>query len=608
MQKLYAIVATAGLLASCGGTTVKTNGPEPAQAVAKDPVKVDPRELQVKQILATAAFYFDRGDTEFRDGHLEKARHDFDTCVDTFLLSGINPNDDKRLSSALDSYLTEIHNRELAAFKEGDGFTEAPLEPATIDELETPVEEPPPAAETNELIEKIESDIAGSDYDLPVVINSRVLAFISSFQNHRRDEIEGGLWRSGRYLPMIRGIFKEEGLPQDLAYMALIESSFKPNAYSRAQAMGMWQFILGTGRRYNLKVDWWVDERRDPEKATRAAANYLRDLHEMFGDWYLAMAAYNAGERKIEYGVEHTGRNDFWSLAETRYLRIETKNYVPAILAGMLIAKNQEQYGFSVEPDGELQFETVEVPTTTDLRLAAECADSTLSDLQALNPELRRLTTPKGTMNYRLRIPSGHMETFAENFSLVPPDKRVTWRLRSVEAGDTLTKLAGLYGTNVASILEANSLDRPELAAGTKLLIPMGPKLLAQAGGTTYSAPTRTTYTSGSSYTVRSGDTVYSIARKFDQSPTALMQRNGLRSSVIHPGDRLAVRSTSSSSSSRASFSYEKVVYQVKKGDTLFDIANHHNTTVESIRGLNGLSRSRDIYPGEKLIIYRGKK
>ncbi|MBI2840787.1 MAG: LysM peptidoglycan-binding domain-containing protein [Acidobacteria bacterium] len=607
MQKVYAFAGVAFLLVSCGGGGVKTKGPETVQVTAKASAPVDPKEIQIQQILATAAFYFERGETEFRDGHLEKARHDFDTCVDTFLLSGFDPGQDPRLSSALDNYLTEIHNRELVAFKDGDGFTEAPLEPATIDELEVPVEEPPTAAETDELIEKIEGDIAQSDYDIPVVINSKVLAFISSFQNRRRDEIEGGLWRSGRYLPMIRQILKEEGVPQDLAYVALIESSFKPNAYSRAAAMGMWQFILGTGQRYKMKTDWWVDERRDPEKATRAAAHYLRDLYNMFGDWYLAMAGYNAGERKVAYALQRTGKKTFWEIAETSYLRIETKNYVPAILAGMLIAKNQEEYGFAIEPDKPIEYESIRVPTTSDLRLIAECADSTLSEIQALNPELRRLTTPKGVTDYALRVPAGRTELFAANFALIPPDKRVTWRLRTVEAGDTLTKLASLFGTSVTSILQANALEKPEVATGSKLIIPMGPKLIAQAGSTSYSSGrVATTSTSGSTYTVRSGDTIFSIARLFDLSPTSLMQKNGLRSALIHPGDRLVVRSSTSSGSQ--SGSYEKVVYQVKKGDTLFEIASHHNTTVESIRGLNGLSRSRVIYPGEKLVIYRGKK
>jgi len=600
------IAASAALLVSCGGGAVKTKGPESLPSKPAPAVQPDPMELRVRQILDTAAFYFERGEAEYRNGHLEKARKDYDACIDTFLLSALDPEESPSLSAAYDNYLTEIHKRELEAFQDGDGFTEVPLETAPIDELETPVEEPPSVAETTQLIQEIEGDINVADYDLPVTINSKVLAFISAFQNHRRYEIEGGLWRSGRYIDMVRSILREEGMPQDLAYMALIESSFKTHAYSRAHAMGMWQFIAGTGKRYQLRSDWWVDERRDPEKATRAAAAYLRDLYGMFGDWYLAMAAYNSGERTVENALKRTGKKTFWEIAETRYLRTETKNYVPAILAGMLIAKNQETYGFDIELDKPWQYEAVRVPTTTDLRLVAECAEAALSEIQELNPELRRLTTPKGVMNYALRVPQGRSETFAANFGRIPADKRVAWRLRTVQTGDTLTKIASLYGTSVSAILQANSLGGSEVAVGTKLIVPMGPRLMAQAGSMAYSTPRSAPTAVNGYYTVRSGDTVSGIARAFDVSTTALMQKNGLSSTLLHPGDKLLVKPTITKSST--STTYEKVVYMVKKGDTLYNIANNYNTTVDSIRSLNGLPRSGAIKPGDKLTIYRGRK
>ena len=608
MWKISILLAgCVALLISCGGTSLKTKGPDALPVVTAPIVQPNPMETRAKQVLDAAAFYYDRGETEYKNGHLEKARRDFDSCIDTFLLSGINPAQDKMLSAAFDTYITEIHKRELEAFQEGDGFTEVPLEPAPIDELDVPVEEPPVAAETNELIQKIEGEINPADYDIPVVVNSRVLAFISSFQHQRRYEMEGGLWRSGRYLDMVRAIFKEEGLPQDLAYVALIESSFKSHAYSRAHAMGMWQCLSGTGRRYNLRSDWWVDERCDPEKATHAAAGYFKDLYSMFGDWYLAMAAYNAGERTIENALKRTGKASFWDLADSRYLRTETKNYVPAILAGMLIAKNQEKYGFDIQPDSPIDFEVVNIPATTDLRLIAECADTTLADLQDLNPELRRLTTPKGTSNYALLLPRGQSETFAENFERIPGDKRVTWRLRTVQNGDTLTKIAGLYGTNVNTILQANSLQKEALAVGAKLIIPMGPKLLAQANSSPHGYRQQSTPTTvGGAYTVHSGDTIFSIARSFDISPSELMERNRLRSTVLHPGDKLSVHQSETKVASRGS--YEKVIYLVKKGDTLYNIANNYNTTVDSIRSLNRLARSGSIRPGDRLTIYRGKK
>src|SRR5262249_11720182 len=280
--------------------------------------------------------------------------------------------------------------------------------------------------------------------DLAIELNDSVLSCIDLYQGPLHEWFASALARGGRYLPKIREVFASEGVPQDLAYVPIVESAFKTGALSRAKAKGMWQFIADTGRRYGLAQDWWVDERSNPEKATRAAARYLKELHEQFGDWNLALAGYNWGEGRVSRWMDQTGAQDFWSLSERANMPQETRNYVPMIHAAIVVAKAPEKYGFDVTLEPVMAYETVPVQGAVDLRVIAECAGTGLDSIQGLNPELRRLATP-ANRTYDIKVPQGSAPTLKRCLADLPPEKRVTFRTHTVARGQTLASVAKMY-------------------------------------------------------------------------------------------------------------------------------------------------------------------
>jgi peptidoglycan lytic transglycosylase D len=585
---------------ACGGHK-KTAVANPAKAPVAQAAPV--RQSATDQVIAEARERFFQGERELNLGHLEKAKQEFDASLDVLMAYQSSHEPDTKIEAVIDELEDKIFQHEMAALKEGDGFTERPLEPALIDELKDISTFPTPDQQTKS---EVEQELKSISYDLPVEVNDTVLSFIRIFQNARRKEFVGGLVRSGRYLDLMKQIFREEGLPEDLVYTALIESSFKSNAYSRARAKGFWQFISGTAKRYDLKMDWWVDERSDFEKSTRAAARYLKDLYGMFGDWYLALAGYNAGENKIVYGLNRSGVDSFWELSQTKYIRQETKNYVPAILAGMIIAKDPQKYGFEEDLEMAVQFDTIPVDYTVDLRLVAECAGASLEEIKLLNPELTRLTTPARVSSYSLRLPSGKKETFLTEISSIPEEKRITWRKHEVKPGETLTSIASLYRTSSSSISSANSFEGDgSLSVGQKLVIPIGRSSVTYPSDD-FSGPKRY-------YIVRRGDTLHRIASKTGSSIEQLCELNSISNRhKLRVGERLAVGTKSYSSkssrtkiasSSNSSRGNKKIVYQVRRGDTLFAIASNFKTDVSSIKRWNGLDKN-SIRPGDSLTIY----
>ena len=312
------------------------------------------------------------------------------------------------------------------------------------------------------------------DFDIPIVINAKVEQFLQYFQTTARERFVTWLARSQKYVPFMRNLLKEHGLPEDLVYMVLIESGFDPYAYSRSKASGLWQFIRWTGKKYGLRVDWWVDERRDPEKSTIAAAKYLKDLYETFECWYLAAAGYNAGEYKIIRAMKRYRTEDFWKLAEHRYLKRETKNYVPQMIAAALIAKDPERYGFNdVEYQEPLRYEKVGVPGLTGLVLIAKACETSVAEIRELNPELKRGVTPPNEDPYEIKIPLGKRKFFLRNFEALQPLERFQFKTHLVKKGETLSGIARRYRVDLEPLLELNHLKKNrKIPEGMTLLIP----------------------------------------------------------------------------------------------------------------------------------------
>ncbi len=390
-------------------------------------------------------------------------------------------------------------------------------------------------------------DPDAADTSLPLEINDRVEAWINYFQNVIPERFGLYLARKGSYERMIRRKLRERGMPQDLLYLALIESGMNPNAYSRAAAVGMWQFISSTARLYGLEVTHWVDERRDPDRATDAALEYLQDLYDRFGSWYLAAAAYNGGPGRVSRGLARMDGGTFWDLADARLLRSETRNYVPKLIAAAIIGSDPARYGFGdIESNEEPVYDVVTVPDATSFDVLAEAAGTDQETLRFLNPHFPQRVTPPGR-SVEFRVPVGTKETFDVRYAQVPPDKRVSWTYHVVQRGQTLGHIAARYGVSVSALRAANGNVNPRrLSIGRRLVIPR-PTRVAEAGGSTSGGASRLAEQSRAessgpvTVVVRRGDSLWSIARRYSVSTRQLMQWNKLSSTVIKPGDRIQI-------------------------------------------------------------------
>src|SRR6202140_5102120 len=480
----------------------------------------DPRQTLIRKVEEK----FASGEQNYKAGPLEAARKDFDEAVDWMLQSGYDPNSDPQLSELFHRVVDTVYTYELQAFRAGDGFNEAPAVPAPIDEVAEMTFPVDP-----HLKERAEEAAKNVSHDLPLTVNDQVLSFVNFFQTPRgRAIVETGLRRAGRYREMISRVLREEGLPQDLIYLAQAESAFQPLALSRAGARGIWQFVAYRGQQYGLRHTWWIDERQDPEKATHAAAQHLRDLYKLYGDWYLAMAAYNCGPGNVQKGIERTGYADFWELYKRNVLPRETKNYVPIIVALTLIAKDAAHYGIQAEPEAPVATDIVKPGRAIDLRLVAETIDVDAETLRSLNPSLLRLATPDDP-SFELHLPLGTAQKFSAEIADIPPDKWVSWRRHRVENGETLTSIAKKYRVTAAAIADANNLERKAaLDAGEKLIIPA-------------TQPQSETKRRLLSYRVRRGDTFLGIADRFSVSADDLRKWNRLRANKVSRGMVLRV-------------------------------------------------------------------
>jgi membrane-bound lytic murein transglycosylase D len=601
---LQSNASQAGATASRGTANGSEQKP-PAAAEQSKAVAGAGQQDPVGDLIARVEQQYKAGEESYRAGHLEAAKQSFDSAFNLLLGSGFDLRSDERLEHELDRLLDGVNGLELLALQQGDGFTEQKVEPAPIDEANEVV----PAVDLN-IKAKAEAEIKSTHSDLPLMMTDQVAGYINYFSTRGRGTLERALARSGRYEETIHRILKEEGVPQDLIYLAQAESGFHPLAVSRAGARGMWQFMGSRAKGYGLTRSWWLDERQDPEKATRAAARHLKDLYAQFGDWYLAMAAYNSGPGTVQSAVKRTGYADFWELYRRNVLPRETRNYVPIIVAVTIMAKNPEQYGLeNVARDKPVPYDTVEIDYPVDLRLVAECVDASAADLQELNPSLLRLTTPKDR-EFELHIPAGSREKFLTAVAAIPADKRVWWHYHKVQAGETLAAIAKTYRTTSKAIAEANNLEEQTLEPDSKLIIPIAPG--KSSDNSTYArAITR--------YKVHRGDTIETVAENFGVSAKMVRSWNHLKGSSL-AGRRvlyLHLPVTPAAGESQVAVKHSKsrkhpasspvaskrgvIHHKVKRGETLSSIADSYKTTVSALKKDN--RNLAALRPGMVLVV-----
>ena len=559
------------LVAACGGNskpqTTPTAPPAPVVTVAPQPPAppkpiVDP----VDTLIAASQRHFTSGEKELAAGHLDKAREEFDRAVGVLLEAPYGARTDARLRDHFDRLIDRINAYEVTALTQGDGFTEKKYEAAPIDELlknatTFPAPEAAPATTA-----AVKADLQLNEHDIPIPDHPKVMSYVEVFQGRLRDYIQESLERGAKYMPMIQSVFRAEGLPLDLAYIPIIESSFKTHALSKASAKGPWQFMKATAKDHDLKVDWFIDERSDPEKATVAAAQYLKTLSKMFdGDWNMVLAAYNGGPGRVSRAIKRSGVDDFWRLSSTKkYLPRETREYVPLILAAMIIGRNPAQYGFEVAtaPD-TYAYDKVAVPQAIDLRRVAEWTGTSVDEIQALNPELRRWTTPVKYPNYEVKVPTGTADKLSARLAEASPADFSPFKWYTVKKGETLLTVSRHFGVSRNEVAEANNLSvKSRLRPGQELIIPRAPATIL-AARTERAAPTAVASRSlaepaatpaatpavaqaraaAKTYTVKKGDTLFSIAQLFDTTVAKLKSWNRLRSNTIAPGARLKILS-----------------------------------------------------------------
>jgi membrane-bound lytic murein transglycosylase D len=455
---------------------------------------------------------------------LAEAKVEFDRAVDLMLSSGIDIKSNPQLQDEFDKIVDQVNALEMEALKQGNGFV--PKEEITPAEAASDITF---AADPN-LVAKAKADLATTKSDLPLMVNDYVATFINFFANTQKghNTLLHSFQRSGLYRGMIQRVLAEEGVPQDLIYLAVAESGFQPHAVNRkSRAGGMWQFMPDPF--YGLKRDTYVDERFDPEKSTRAYARYMKFLHDQLGDWYLAMAAYDHGAGNIQKEVAKTGYADFWELYRRNELPTETRNYVPEILAAIIIANHPTQYGFDdVTLDPPILTDTVTINYSIDLRLVSDLVGAPVDEVEALNPSLLRMVTPPD-VSFDLHLPAGTATLFEQRAALIPEARRTSWRYHPVVAGDTLDSVAREYRVTAADVAAANQLAPDAGIAGVDaLLVPV--PLVSEP-----SLHTRL-------YTVRRGDTLVTIADRFGVSLSQLRRWNGIPSGVrVDPGRRLHV-------------------------------------------------------------------
>ena len=501
-------------------TAPQATTPAPAPVPTAD-------QRRVQQLIAQIDRAFSSGQAHYNRGQLVQAKSDFDNAVDMMLASGLDIKADPQLNDEFNRILDAVNALEMEALKQGNGFT--------------PNVEPTPAEVANDVtfavdpnvVAKAQAELATTKSDLPLVINDYVAAYINFFANTQRghNTLVHSLQRSGRYKEMIQRVLNEEGVPQDLIYLAVAESAFQPQALNHGSgAGGMWQFMAHGD--YGLTRNGYVDERFDPEKSTRAYARYMKFLYNQLGDWYLAMAAYDWGAGNVQRAVQKTGYADYWELYRRNNLPGETKNYVPEILAAIIITRNPTQYGFDdVQLDPPVVTATVPIGYAVDIRLVADVVEADPQEILALNPGLLRLTTPPpGVLDgpFDLHLPPGTATLYQERIAEIPEDRRTQWRYHRVTPEDTLASVARSYRVTVDQLASVNQLHSSDALDNVDaLVVPVPPQ----------SAPASHTEI----YKARRGDTLVTISDRFGVSLDDLHRWNHVTGTSVPAGQRIRV-------------------------------------------------------------------
>jgi peptidoglycan lytic transglycosylase D len=599
----------------------ETKTPEEAKPQSPAPAPaVDP----VGDLIVQVEKNYQAGLDAYKAGQIDAAKQNFDNAFNGLLESNLDIRSDDRLQKEFDRIVEGVNHLDLNSLGFASDSDAQKSEPAPIDETNDIT-----LSADAKLKAKAQAEIKSTHSDLPLMMTDQVAGYISYFSNRGRGTFERAFARSGRYHDMMVSILKQEGVPQDLIYLAQAESGFHPLAVSRVGARGIWQFMGSRAKGYGLQHSMWVDDRQDPEKSTRAAAHHLKDLYAQFGDWYLAMAAYNSGPGTVQAAVKRTGYADFWELYRRNVLPKETRNYVPIILAMTIVSKNLSQYGFDdVSMDEPVAYDSVSVNYPVDLRLVAECVDATPAQLQELNPSLLRLTTPRvGT--FELHLPPGTKDQYQTAIAAIPNDMRLWWRYHKVRPGDTLASLSRSYRVPAKSIAAANQLDGTDLEAGAKVVIPI-------AAGKHPVSDTATYARRITRYKVRRGDTVETVAENFGVSAQMIRRWNGLHSGdSLHGRKVLALHlpvtpTTEAASTSPKTAAHPHKTTQiataslpadgsatdpaadntgqaqvlhhtVKYGETLYSIATTYKTTVAQLKRSNG--NVAVLRPGMVLVV-----
>jgi membrane-bound lytic murein transglycosylase D len=607
------------LAAGCEQTAVKqvrvtppAPAPQPVAQIDREPLPFAGRNVvfvplqedsrpAIQILLENVREAYDSGQEAYKAGNTDAAKTDFEHAMNLIVSSGFQVDYDAQLSDLFDKLGEAMHEYELDETQSTEQEeAETPSNPAPIDEiadLTLPPGDP-------RLAHAAEDELMRVQHDLPLTVNSYVLQYLSFFTTPRgREIVQRGLSRAARYRTMIRSVLKQEGVPADLIYLAQAESAFLPDAVSRAGARGIWQFMPFRGEEYELDRSYWVDDRSDPEKATHAAAEHLRDLYDMFGDWYLAMAAYNSGPLNVSRAIERTGYADFWKLEQLHALPRQTENYVPIIIALALVAKDPAMYGIQVDAEKPQLVDTIKPGGSITLQLVADATGTDVDDLRDLNPELLRNVTPNDPQ-FTLKVPQGAAQKFEQNIQQVPEDKWTSWRLHEVVDGDTLADVARTYHVRLSSLEEVNHLD-----AGST--VPDGFWLTVPA------APPRAHLVR---YRVRRTESLEAIAGRFDVTVPELKRWNHIRSNYARRGwhlriweggepleasprrSKTAIRDVSDTSHTASAGA---VHHRVRRGETLYSIAREYGTTVAALREANPFLSSRSLEAGDVLTIQR---